>query len=173
MRTKSQLVGDKNFWWVRGSRLLPEPFPGPWPTRWRLLVYDKEQVYLNYFGKPAPFLIHKVMRLAAHVHGEMVLADCDKGGAFRVCVRSLPYNTLPVTQYNVTLQHCYYPWGNTGSFFSPWPCWTKKIITRKGRTLFFYSPHHKLIGNPVLEENLREYLVWRREVFRKSKKSVK
>ena len=175
MQTKKQLAAKDGFWTVKSSRTVPKPFPGAYPTRWRLVIWDENKVHVNYFGKPNPRLIAKIKRIAGALEaGTMYLAEVDRGGAFRVVSRGLPFAVpYTLTAGNSVLQYYYYPWVDAREFFAPWllPCWSKRLVSKRKRVYSTYSPFRKMFG--VKEQELREFFTWANANAAKSKSSKK
>lgn len=170
MQTNSQLKTSRNFWIISSSRKTIMPFPGPYPTRWRLIIQTDEGRLLDYNGKPNPQLISKVERIAASAHrGDILLMEYDRGGAFRGCLKHTPHGpAFNLSAGNDTLKYAYYPFTPTGDFFGLWrsKVWLKRLVTRKGQVIYVYAPWEKHDAHIT---EIEAYFQWRRSL--KLKKS--
>lgn len=144
-----------------------KPFPGPYPTRWRLIIYTKNKVLFDYWGKPNHLLIPKITRLTKIRNASAVFVEFDQLGAFRFFHRQLPW----LLQYGVQYQrnygfYAYYPWLSPSEteFFAAWrkPCFLKKLIAKTGHVYHVYSPFKEMFGKHNIE--LEEYFAWRKKL---------
>ncbi len=138
------------------------PFPGKWPTRWRLQFKTNFGATPEWdvIVKPNPTTILKARRFAQR-HGYLIYTEFDKGGVIRTGQRLGPRALLDVQGYNPTLLYVYYPWHTTnGEFFGPnrVPLFHRSIKIGD-KTVFVYSPF-KDMTDAVGIARLREYKLW-------------
>lgn len=161
MQSLAKLVSAKNFWQVNHARPLL-PFPGRYPTRWRISVWINQgsKAEFDVVTKPNLPHIQKILRRAKKP-GLISLIEFDRSGAIRIAQKECPttrfelYDLSPWTSI-------YYPWHSAGTgFFDPW---YKKVFHKRmklgKRTFYVYSPHEKMLGDIQGEKRLRDYRTW-------------
>jgi hypothetical protein len=166
MRPLQTLYDNPRFWEVAHDRTKPEPFPGKFPTRWRIrfLSQDKNRIIWEYLGKPDPLRIGRVTFLMKHP-GIICADEFDKGGVFRAAARMCPRHELVIQSYNPHVSYFYYPWhSTTNGFFDMWetPLYHKKGILDK-HSFFYYSPYQEMFGEAQIQR-LKEHRLWLRKL---------
>jgi len=160
MKTFDQLIKFKT-WEIDLYRTKIMPFPGKYPTRWRVSFYAGIKCVHTHVCKPNSLQQQIALNLAKKL-GAIDLMEFDRGGVIRRCYRATPRKTFEVQWTHPTLTYAYYPWSPTGEFFSPWwgPIYHKRMRF-EGRDFFVYSPYQTMLdaGNV---ERLREYRRWLR-----------
>lgn len=159
---------NPEFWTCDTERKCAKPFPGRYPTRWRLVVLDgTDKVLFDYQGKPSyPTAIRELFKLIkppSGVVGTVVCMEYDRLGVFRAVGQTTPRHNLALWQYNPVLSYFYYPWSATHrDFTEPWQNGLyHKMLSLGSYKWFVYSPFKKMIGPET--ERLREYKTWLRK----------
>ena len=171
MRDIRDICNKPGFWEFHQGRSRPQPFPGRYPTRWRLLFQKTEYnepdelfghsvVVFDVITKPNAAWIKRINKYCRY-DGAVALTEFDKGGPIRACYRSTPRANYSLTQLAESLAKFYYPFtGHSGDFFEPWsiPCYSK-LLTLGRRSFYIYSKFEKMDKEPQFHY-LREYAQW-------------
>lgn len=152
---------------VDETRTRPMPFPGPWPTRWKLtLDYSKvrgnwRDAWKNHFryeGKPCALVAKIYYDLMTKFPGAMHLIEFDRGGAIAMTALNSPRQAASVAHWNYNIFRFYYPWmSDTGVMVTNW---ADKVVNRqqiefKGRKFWVY-----VNGTVGTEAHWREHKAW-------------
>ena len=93
----------------------PKPFPGVFPTRWRILVKyrgnkNEKWKWWNYFGKPAVMVARKLSELMKKNDGMAWVGELDRGGYFQYATSYMRNGGHSnTTDHNAQLMRYYYP----------------------------------------------------------------
>ena len=146
MKKIRDLFKNPDFQRVDGVRRRVFPFPGKYPTRWRIWRGGGD---LGFITKPTPLVIQMCERL--HKAGKsLYMEEFDKLGVFRTA-----------SSENRYIRCFYYPWhGPALRFFDNWriPVFFKQMRLN-GRIFFIYSPFEKMDDEHSIN-SLREYKKW-------------
>jgi hypothetical protein len=143
------------------------PFPGKFPTRWRIVLIDSKthKTLYDEITKPDPkriALIDRWVHTGRNKH--LILIEFDRGGAIRYCYSRLPAQLMLVQSWNMAVSYIYYPWHDSdGEFFKPWrtplyATWLQGI--KQG--FFFYCPWEYTKSESQFAQ-IREYKSWLRK----------
>lgn len=166
------------FWTVDTKRRNPMPFPGRYPTRWRIrfnpLYTGKAEDLITKPNRIAMLWAYKLLKR----NGIITLTEFDKGGAIRWCHRGCPRGNMGITALNNMLSRIYYPWSTTAeNFFAPWhhPLYPLRVRFKKKVMGIVYTPYSDMVYTEAEKSGhtglLREWKIWlRREL--KSKPSI-
>lgn len=160
MKNLKHLYKNPAFWLVDQNRNKVSPFPGRYPTRWRVVFFEGIKTVFDYIGKPSPTIVAKIDALNKR-KGTLVLAEFDRLGTFRQLMRGTP-GIMALHYYNGIAAYLYYPWHSSiGEFHGPWraPVHLKRVLL-DGRSFAVYSPFEKMLPDQV--EPLREWKTWLR-----------
>jgi hypothetical protein len=162
MQNLHKIYNAPAFWMASNARTKVKPFPGKFPTRWRIACYKGEEKMFELTTKPDQKAIDRVARLCKQ-GWEMVAAEFDLGGAFR-CARVANSKKTPlvVRYWSPAVAYFYYPWSITSAeFFGPWrtPLFHKEICIGR-RKFFIFSPNQHQMAGEANIERVREYKNW-------------
>lgn len=168
-------VSIRNYAWGKldVNRLNPMPFPGEYPTRWRILLWynpvamttdwlrksghkspPKLTECYTYLGKPTREVAERVERLL-HKHTSWLQAwEFDRGGVFQKTERFGPCLAVTVTAWAERLAKMYSPWLGTdkAQMITNWggtPMHRQPVVF-KGKRFLIYSPYMTLTEGLVL-----------------------
>ena len=167
MKSLAKIRDQKGFWKVDVNRKKSDPFPGKYPTRWRIQFWsrtDLNKPIWEYIGKPNKLIALKALAMQLHQRGTISCDEFDKGGTFRQAMAACPRNIVVVNTYHGALIYLYYPNINAvAGFFDPWiqPIYHVKAIIGK-RVFFHYSRLSELIEEANIS-NAREFRTWLRK----------
>lgn len=144
------------------ARTKTAPFPGRYPTRWRILFHGKTTDW-QVITKPNPLLINLIKRVARHAKGVLEIQEFDRAGVFRYVKANTPRKLIGVTGFNPVLIGRYYPWEglvNMEEFFWNWqnPVYSKLI--KLGKQSFFVYSSYEVMWNEAGFQRLRDYRTW-------------
>jgi len=150
MQDLRRLFNQPGFPMVITGREKVKPFPGRFPTRWKILFngtgIDKSKTF-DYFGKPNRDIAMMLSWLLPRHAGLFQAWEFDRLGAFRYGYLSTPKNYAKVTAKSSAVCYFYYPFHTTSSdFFAPWvtgkvfPKWM--ILDRK---FAIYTPYERML----------------------------
>jgi hypothetical protein len=147
MRLLKDTYRNLEFWEVKQDRHLVLPFPGKFPTRWRITFTEglSSKLCFDRITKPDPLLIGKVMQMAKR-QGYISFWEFDRGGPFRYGQRACPRRDFNVSKLAMVVGSFYYPWhGWAGDFFDPWryPMFHKQMKFGL-HNFFIYSPYERM-----------------------------
>jgi hypothetical protein len=157
MKHFNNIAKNKDFWQVDIHRTKIKPFPGRYPTRWRILFTDVNQkILFDRITKPNSLIINGIIKKATHTNGYLTLFEFDRGGAFRHSWKPLPrVSGFGIGWHSPAIIYCYYPWHTSlTDFFGPWlvPTFSKQMKLGK-KTFFVYSPYGRMWFNEGTDES--------------------
>jgi hypothetical protein len=156
VRLISDITKKPGFWDVDGHRIKVDPFPGKWPTRWRIAVRQHllAKAEFDLTTKPDLRVIQRILSRAKSP-GQLYLYEFDKGGAFRFSSVHLPSLAFRVNGYAAAACYFYYPFHPFAEdFFRPWLAKLYRIKLGR-RPSFVFSPLEEMAV-----ERIREYETW-------------
>jgi hypothetical protein len=166
MRDLAHYYRNKKFWDGDAGRKRILPFPGRFPTRWKVVYYENLKDLLvpmkavfQYIGKPSQEIINKVATFKQK--GYIYLLEFDRLGAFRYAYRPTPKDEYFVQGYAANVCYAYYPWSAyADEFFCMWrhPLFIKRVLFN-GNQFNMYSPYEKMSGLAETQM-LREHREW-------------
>lgn len=164
MKPLNELYKKPEFWKVELARIKPNPFPGRYPTRWRLVAFRGERLVFDYIGRPSLTQMWRFKSFARRTRGHVMFAEFDRSGVIRWGMLKTPTRGFGLTQAHHTLLAFYYPWHDASTLFNPWesPIFHKEIRLT-GHKWWVYSPYGKMVGISDYAELLRAYRTWLRK----------
>lgn len=144
------------------ARLNPMPFPGLYPTRWKIKFDYYKGRKLNrytenwkpdgrweYEGKPNSVIAQRMYVLMAGCSGRLAAVEYDCGGPIAMANMITPRGELNVLGAN-SLFHFYDPWNAqvNGRMISPWRAGRGSVMNRarmhwQGKTWVVYTPFNR------------------------------
>lgn len=173
MLNLEMLKKKSNFWAVDASRKTPMPFPGRYPTRWRVQWTSRNgKVRGDILTKPNSGVARIWQRIYQDCPGTISLSEFDRGGAIRSSHGlGCPRNACPIQRICSCLCHFYYPCAETaGNFFSLWyvPVYPLTVIAYS-QTFTIYTPYEDMNYTEGARKEeywglLMEYKAWLKNI---------
>ena len=151
------------------KRTRPNPFPGRHPVRWRLTLLDKHYAIVkDITTRPHANWLLIVNKWLKRQDGYLMLAEFDRGGAFKICSRRLPLNEPTCTAVCQAIHRIYYPFGVCqGDFFYNWRFMAikpKLIKMIAGKRVHQWHAYDALDWSEANFDNWREYRTWLKKI---------
>lgn len=165
MRDLEKLYEDAGFWQINPVRMMVKPFPGKFPTRWRVRLCTSHGKWItDRVTKPNRDQMLRIIDRARHLDGVIELTEFDRLGAFRSLCRHTPREEFGIQKHAGSIAYFYYPWHQTSDFFGPWYNQVFHKEMQMNKTHFFiYSPYEKMGVDEALIQKLRDYKTWLRK----------
>lgn len=156
---------------VNKDRRNPLPFPGRYPTRWKIVIHEPvnplecigETKKTRYIGKPSLRMGLKFLKKMAMIpNGAYWFCEFDRGGVISRAGGPTGHGRFPLQEYNGTLIGFYYPWSVVNEVCGPWRIQFLYPIRihYKGQQSTLYSPYDNMLDEAAHGDKLGDFRQW-------------